>query len=54
MGLPQDRRLPTGEVGENTLQPFPFGLALLGGMIVESIQVCSQNCSSKGRIFPTA
>nr|WP_280329193.1 hypothetical protein [Nocardia wallacei] len=42
LGLPQDRVLPSGHVRHNSLEPFPLGLALACGAVVEAGEVGSE------------
>lgn len=41
LGLPQDRGRPSFDVGEQSSQPVAFGLALLGGVVVD---LCEISC----------
>ncbi|WP_202799022.1 hypothetical protein [Saccharopolyspora spinosa] len=43
MGLPQDRVLAASDVGEDPLEAFAFGLALLGGAVVDAVEVGGQD-----------
>ncbi|WP_421671859.1 hypothetical protein [Saccharopolyspora spinosa] len=41
--MPQDRVLAASDVGEDPLEAFAFGLALLGGAVVDAVEVGGQD-----------
>ncbi|MEY7972571.1 hypothetical protein AB8O38_11285 [Saccharomonospora xinjiangensis] len=48
LGLPQDRVLPPRHVRDDPLEPFPLGLPLAGGPVVESDEVGGQDLTPLG------
>lgn len=42
LGLPHDRVLPPRDVGDHPLQPFPLGLAVPSGTVVDVVQLGGQ------------
>nr|WP_246470737.1 hypothetical protein [Saccharopolyspora phatthalungensis] len=43
LGLPQDRVLTAGDIRQDSLQAFPFGLPLAAGTVIDAIQVGGQD-----------
>nr|WP_040721756.1 hypothetical protein [Nocardia veterana] len=52
LGLFQDRVLPSGDVRDDSLEPFPFGMAFPRGAVVDTVEICGQHVAAVWAEYP--